>query len=160
MSNVQAERGVVTGFGWPKADPSFRYSWPLPNNKELRVINIQQTLLGPGSLTDEIVLKWKNSTGRDAQWVYLPTAMLQGIHQKDDERYILYIRVEKDDPLSTVVVSMTVAEPHTRLGKNFRAVAEWTREDVSRCIGEYSQALLQLGQKACAGVAVQRHQVS
>lgn len=152
MSIAQAERRTISDYGWPNADPSYRYSWPLPEHRNVRVVNLERTLLGPGSFAGDSVLKWKSGTDRAAQWVYLPTNLLQGIHQSDDERFVLYIRVEHDNPLSTVFVNVTVTEPQMRLWKNFKAIAEWTRDDVSRCIAEYSRALLELGTKTGAGV--------
>lgn len=157
MANMQAKRSISGDYG--HADSLYWYSWPLPDNQNARVVNLQQILLRHGSLAENSVLKWKDGTGRNAQWVYLSTNLLRGIHQCDDERFVLYIRVEQNDPLSTVLVNMTMSESRPRLWRNFRAIAEWTRDDVKKCIREYSQALLELGQKG-AGIAVQRHQVS
>ena len=155
MSNVQTERKINRECGWPNADPSYRLAWPLPDYKNMRVkrvINLEQNLLDPGGLADDRVLKWKNGTGRNAQWIYLPTDLLHGMHQSDDEHFILYIRVDQDDPLSMVLVNVTVSESHRRLWENFKAITEWTRDDVSRCIAEYCHALLGLGNKTSAGV--------
>jgi len=152
MSNVQTERKTISEYGWQNADPSYRLSWPLPDYNNMCVVNLDQNLLDPGGLANNRVLKWKNGIERNAQWVYLPTDLLQGIHQSDDERFVLYIRVEQDDPLSTVFVNVTVPALRTPLWENLNAIAEWTRDDVSRCIAEYCHALLGLGNKTSAGV--------